>query len=295
MDNHSSFPIADMYDHEILMHRDIHFGGSFDIMLKYYEDEGKGSNPEFEISRIKVLQKTETINNVNLSEELLDEDEQNIVKQAKQKYQILRDIYEDPNPGMAKLIADLILSEDIEAEEEIDQLVKQGKKATDALIEIISNDDFFNPLYPGYGLTPIYAAKALGLIKDERSIPILFETLSKSDFFTEETILEALQEIGHPAQDFLLKILKKEPFTKDNELAATALLYMPMTEHLSEVFFEVLTNPKSQENHQFTLYLVLGCEGLKKPNLRQSFKDLIEQLNNPEASVEAEFIIKSWK
>lgn len=295
MDNQSSFPIADMYDHEILMHRDIHFSGSFEIMLKYYEEEGKGANPEFETSRIKILQKTESINNVNLSDELLDEDERKLVQTAREKYQSLRAIYEDPNPGIARLIADLILSEDIEAEEEIRNLVKEGKKATAPLLEILSSDEFFDPLFPGYGLTPIYAAKALGQIKDESCIPKLFETLTKADFFTEETIFEALKEIGDPAERFLVKVLKHQPFTKDNELAATALLFFPLTEPLSSEFLEVLANPKSHDNHQLSLYLVLGCEGLKDVKQRERFKDIIKLISDPEINVEANYLIKNWK
>ena len=42
MDNASSFPLTDELDHAILMHKDVHFGGNFSLMIEYYKEEGKG-------------------------------------------------------------------------------------------------------------------------------------------------------------------------------------------------------------------------------------------------------------
>ncbi len=41
-------PLYDSDDIEVLMHRHAHFGGSFGIMLDYYEKGGKGAVLEIE-------------------------------------------------------------------------------------------------------------------------------------------------------------------------------------------------------------------------------------------------------
>ena len=46
------FPLVDGIIHEILMHRDIHFSGSFEAMITYYEIDGKGSQPDFSLNRL---------------------------------------------------------------------------------------------------------------------------------------------------------------------------------------------------------------------------------------------------
>ena len=69
-DTHDDFedlPIAYSIDNAILMHRDAHFGGSFDLMLEYYRKEGKGICKEFDIDRIKELPHTEKSAGKNLS------------------------------------------------------------------------------------------------------------------------------------------------------------------------------------------------------------------------------------
>ena len=66
-----SFPVADMHDHEILMHRDAHFGGNFQVMLDYYATEGKGVQPDFEPKRIRELKDLQEKSDQNLSDTLL--------------------------------------------------------------------------------------------------------------------------------------------------------------------------------------------------------------------------------
>ena len=48
-------PILDELDTEILKHRDAHFGGNFQVMIDYYEQEGIGVVPDFDIDRIVEL------------------------------------------------------------------------------------------------------------------------------------------------------------------------------------------------------------------------------------------------
>ena len=72
-----------------------------------------------------------------------------------------------------------------------------------ALIDLLRNEDFYDPLFPGYGEAPVLAAKCLGLIGDKRAIISLFEAIGEGDFFNEDIILDALHVIGNPARDFL--------------------------------------------------------------------------------------------
>jgi len=294
MNDFSSFPLIDTNDHEILMHRDVHFSGSFSLMLNYYNEEGKGVQPEFEIKRIQLLQMMEEKSGQNLSDLFLDEDEKEEVKHAKEKYLVLRELYESKSSGLPVLIADLIFSEDVDAKEEIEKLLAHGPAATPLLLDLLSYDEFYNPLFPGYGHAPAHAAVCLGKIKDPKAIPSLFEALGRSDFFTEDAILEALQIIGAPAKEFLIKTLKREPFTKDNENAAIALLSFPIDESLSQVFLEVLTNPASHKRPHFTSYLILGCEALKKAEEQDLFKNLAKSLPSKDARDEATLIARKW-
>ena len=134
----------------------------------------------------------------------------------------------------------------------------------------------------------------MGKIKDPTAIPALYEALGRSDFFTEDTILEALQKIGGPAKEFLLRSLSKEPFSKDNENAAIALLSFPIDEALSEKFLEVLMLPAAHTRPHFISYLILGCEALKDPKLRELFKIRTKELPNKDAREEALLIARSW-
>lgn len=290
-----SFPLIDRNDHEILMHKDAHFGGSFTAMISYYEQEGKGAQAEFELKRIRLLHEMEDKSGQSLSEVFLDEEEKKEVALAKQKYLLLRQVYESAKDSLAAHIADLILSEDPDATEEINKIAEHGKSAVPALIELLGQDEFYNPLFPGYAHAPAHAATCLGKIKDSRAITPLFEALGKADFYTEEAILSALTSFGQEAIDFLSKVVAKEPFTKENENASIALLNFPLSEELSKSFLQLLSNPSSHKRPQFLLYLVLGCEGLKDKSLRSKFLGIVDTLPSREAKEEAHLIASKWK
>ena len=91
----SEIPLMDAIDMEILMHRDAHFGGNFEMMLEYYTQEGVGVMPDFELEEIKKLQNLENQMGKNLAETFLPEAAQEIVNQSKKLYQELRAIYSE--------------------------------------------------------------------------------------------------------------------------------------------------------------------------------------------------------
>ena len=203
------FPLVDAVDHDILMHRDAHFGGLFSIMLDYYKNGGKGVQPEFNLSRIEKLDALEKQLKQNLAALFLSAQEVEKVADSRQLYQRLRAIYDVKNPKnlYPQLIADLILSEEEEPKKEMDAIVSEKDKIVPFLIELLRNEELYNPLFPGYGQAPFLAGQCLGKIGDKRAIISLFEMLGQGDFFADDQIIQALKMIGPPARDFLLQIL----------------------------------------------------------------------------------------
>jgi hypothetical protein len=277
------FPIIDAVDHEILMHREAHFGGQFSIMLDYYRQEGKGAQPEFDIPRIERLAALEEQLKQNLAALFLAAHEIQKVADAREAYKELRAIYEvkKPKTHFPRLIADLILSEEEEAEAEIEAIVAEREKIVPALIDLLRSEELYDPLFPGYGLSPFLAVKALGRIGDKRAIISLFEALGQGDFFADDQIIKALKAIGEPAREFLLHVIKGRPINEDNEKAAIALIAFKDEDAVADVCFELLQQPDVQKDPCLPTYLVLICAGLKDPAKREAFKKMAQNHHLP--------------
>ncbi len=291
------FPLVDAIDHEILMHRDAHFGGQFPIMLDYYRKEGKGIQAEFDVARIERLALLEEQVKENLAALFLAAPEAQKVADAREAYQKLRAIYEvkKPKTPFPRLIADLILSEQEEAEAEIEAIVAEKDKIVPALIDLLRSEEFYDPLFPGYGLAPFLAVKALGRIGDKRAIISLFEALGQGDFFADDQIVKALQAIGKPAREFLVHVVKGRPLNEDNEKAAIALLAFKDEEEVADLAFQLLQQPDIQKDPCLPTYLVLICAGLKDPAKRQAFKQMAKDAHLPSLLCEdMKGIIHDW-
>jgi hypothetical protein len=297
MDSSHHFPIIDALDHDILLHRNIHFGGSFDVMIDYYRKNGKGVQDEFPFSRLEFLRDFERKGHCDLTENILTEYERDLAEKIKQKYFSLRDIYEgkEKNP-IARLVADLVLSEKQNPASEINALIQQGSKAVGPLIELISSFEFYDPLYPGYGYAPLYAIHCLGLIGDKRAILPLFHLLGKHPFTIEEATIEALTSIGDEAKTFLLKVLHHQPISKDNELAIVALLNFPEEALISSHCLNLLKAIDPKKNIALANYLIFGCIALTDPTEREAFKVLSQNPAFPEElRKEMNLAIKGWE
>lgn len=270
------FPVADAIDHEILMHRDAHFGGLFDIMLDYYSQDGKGVQPEFSMDRIERLAKLEKQLKQNLAALFLSAQEMQKVADAREAYRILRAIYELKNPKSIhpRLIADLILAEDEEAEAEVDAIAAEKGAIVPALLDLLKNEQFHDPLFPGYGKAPSLGVKCLGRIGDKRAIISLFEAIGEGDFFDDDLILEVMKEIGKPAKDFLLRVLGGHPINEDNERAAIALIAFKEDQEVAEACFEKLKEADFRQDPCLSVYLILACEGMQDQAKREEFKKL---------------------
>jgi len=290
-------PLVNVTDTAILMHRDAHFGGSFEQMLDYYKRGGKGVNPEFELERIQELAEMEMQSKQNLASVLLAGADAEKVASARQTYKSLRDLYDVDKPfnKHPQLIADLILSEDEDPTEEIAAIVREKGTIVNALIEVIKSEEMHDPLFPGYGFAPSLAAKCLGEIGDKKGIIALFEALDSGDFFDEDVALQALRGIGKPAKDFLLRVVQGFPVTADNEKAALALIQFKDDPEVAEVALKLLKDNRVRKNPLLTTYLVLACEGLSDKALQKEFQALAKDATMPLAQRrEMESILKTF-
>lgn len=297
-DEFESDSLTDALDHEIVMHRESHFGGLFSVMIEYYEADGKGAQPDFSLERIRFLAREEELLMQNFAPLLLSGSECERIADAKSAYKKLRDVYEIPEEESftTRLIADLILSEDEIPVNEIDNIVAAGVQMVPSLVELLQSKEFADPLFPGYGLAPEAAARCLGLIKDASAVIPLFELFGKESFFMDEAILSAFKDIGEESMFFLIKVLQSRPVTRDNERAAMALSVFSENPLVAEAALAQLHKHEMIKNPLLATYLVLLCESLNQDVEKQEFLELF-QSNSIALSVrnEMELIIQTWK
>lgn len=292
------FPLSDSVDNFILMHRDAHFGGNFEFMIEYYRNNGRGISPDFTLNQIENLAAMEKESQQNLAPILLTGAEAERVSRSKEAYKSLRSLYEIENPKTPYpvLIADLILTESEDAQAEIDAIVKEKGGIVRSLIELLKSEDFYDPLFPGYGLAPSLAAKALGLIGDKRAIISLFESLGGEESFDEDIALKALKAIGQPAKEFLLKVLHGKPLNEDNERAAIALIEFKDDPIVAEACFKMLQEADVQRDLPLSTYLVLACEELNKTPYKEAFTAMASDPKLHKAlRQDVKAIVDSWK
>ncbi|MFI0435672.1 MAG: hypothetical protein ACH350_08125 [Parachlamydiaceae bacterium] len=292
------FPLIDATDHEILMHREAHFGGKFPIMLDYYRTGGKGAQPEFELERIERLAFLEEQLKQNSAALFLAADEIQKIADSRDAYQNLRKIYEikGTKNQIPRLIADLILSEEEEPEQEISAIVAQKDQSVPALIDLLRTEELYDPLFPGYGQAPFLAVECLGRIGDKRALIALFEALGQGDFFGDDQIVKALKTIGESARDFLLKVVNGRPINEDNEKAAIALIAFKDDEKVANDCFDLLEQIEIKKNACFSTYLVLICAGLKDPLRRQALNVMSKNAHVPShLREEIKMVMCDWK
>lgn len=289
---------GDAEDLAILAHREVHFGGSFAIMLDYYRKGGKGIMPEFEIQRIENLAEEELRLEKNLAPLLLTAKEAEEIKAARDAYESLRVLYEisSPKNKLPVLIADLILSEEDPPEKEIEAILSEKDTIVPFLIDLIRSEDFYNPLFPGYGKAYKYAADALGRIGDKRALITLFESIGRGDFFDDEILLKALLAIGEPAKTFLLRVLTGKPINEDNEKAAIALLAFKDDESVTSSCFNFLKELDLKAEPALATYLILISQGITDQNLRKEFESFSKLPSIPkDLSLDFKAVLNEWK
>jgi len=290
------FPLSDAMDQEILLHREVHFGGKFEVMIDYYEKGGRGVVPEFELKRIEQLDRLEKTLEENLASLILSGADAEKVQRARDAYSKFQELCEQENANQQfpRLIAEMILSEEHGAEKEIEAIAREGKKVIPYLLDLLKSRDFYDRAYPGYGQAPFLAAKCLGKIGDDKAIFTLFETVGEGDFSEEEMVVKALCQIGQPAKEFLLKVIRSTPYGEDNERAALVLAHFQDPE-VSQACLALLEIPDVMNRPVLSSYLVLACEKIEGEKERQRFSALLEDSSlAPMLRRDIEAIVKSW-
>ncbi|MEZ5315294.1 MAG: hypothetical protein R3E91_03670 [Chlamydiales bacterium] len=294
------YTLTDELDHQILMHRDAHFGGHFDIMISYYDQKDHiGIYPEFESKRILYLKEIERQLGKNLAPLMLTGAEAEQVARSRRAYEKLKAIYtiEKPKDLISSdyLIADLILSESKYPKQEITAIVSQGKRMLPELLQIIKSEYAYSPLFPGYGYAPYFTILCLSQIKDPSTIIPLFEILGREIVFDEEVILDALRAIGEPAKQFLLQLLKGRPFTQDTTHAAFALTVFSKELEVAIAALKELQDPRVWAMPLLRSYLLYNTESI------QGYKEqkmLFQMVDHPEIPMdfrkEIEKMIQNW-
>jgi hypothetical protein len=270
-----ALPLSDQTANEILMHRDSHFGGKFQFMREYYLEEGIGAHPDIEIEDIDELAEFEEKIGTDIAPLSLSRVELLKVKHAQRMYDALKKIHsisQDEN-SIPTLLADLILTEEEVPKAEIERLA-QNEKAMPYLLEILQTQELFDPIFPGYGRTPLHAAACLGKMKVEKAIIPLFESMREENFIYEEAAILALKSIGEKAFDFLLKVLSNTPLTHDNEKAAIALMGFGDNEKFAKASLKLLKEFEALSRLNLSVQLILACLGLKDKEDIESFLTL---------------------
>ena len=274
-------PLSDDLSNLILMHRNAHFGGKFEFMIEYYQSGGIGCSTDFELSDIIKLAKMQLQMKQDLALSTLSKTELEKVKNVLEIYQGLRKLHKTSKNELSipTLLANLILTEDEVPVEEIEELSKTEKPFT-YLVDLFQSEEFLDPLFPGYGKAPIHAATCLGKMKSEKAIMPLFGNMKADNFQYEEAIILALKDIGKPAFDFLLNVLKNEPFTVDNERAAICLTSFGENETFAKAALKLLENFQTLNYPNLVVHLILACLGLQDKKDIESFLEIKSQLPN---------------
>jgi hypothetical protein len=267
-DDCTELPLTDADDEEILMHRQVHFGGIFSIMQQYYAEDGKGAVLEDE--RIEELATLESKVGCDLASLWLSQRAQCQIERWRLMYARLRQLCESqPHPTPARLIADLILSEADEEAEAVQNVIAGGGCMVPELVRLLTASELAELLAPGYGLAPSLAARCLGALGDAAAIRPLFEVIGNSNFAAEHEAIMALRRIGLPAQEFLLQQLAARPITNDSERAATALSAFPADPTIAQ-YASLLLLDRSMWRYPFLIsYLAICCQGAKATVRRQ--------------------------
>ena len=246
----------------------------------------------FFLREIKSLSKLSEVETQQLILSLPEEANERVEK-AKTLYQKLRDAYTSNGD---KLISDLILSEEESPYAEMEALIKRGKSSTPALIHLISSPFFYDPLSPGYGRSPLLAAKCLAKIKDEKAIPPLFEAIGQGDFESEMAILEALASFGEEAKAFLIKRVMQTPLSIENEHAALALSRFADDPEIVKLCLKLLESEGVLKRQSLGSHLAVVCSMAEDQELQARFIALTESKEiRPLLLSEMQLIIKGWK
>ncbi len=217
-----SFGVIEEEDRRILLHRESHFGGSFPVMLEYYErGDARGIHDEISLSRIAFLADVEKRLGRDIAPLILSGADAEKIAWSKKMYGDIQKTAQD-NP-QASLYSTLILHEEEELQFTDKELMMLAQKPS-ILIMLASSDEFRDELAPGYGKAPFEAIRLIGRLKIKDAKEPLLRLLSIAEGEEEEELLIALSSLGDELLEQACSFLSSKPLTPFHEKMALLLL-----------------------------------------------------------------------
>ena len=215
-------------------------------MLEYYLKDGVGVDDRISARAIEEYQK---------NEKPLTKKEAARVSRATEAYKKIQELYEAKSESGSAL-ADLILSEEIEPHYEA--VLAHKEILLPRLVDLINDERFEDPLFPGYGLAPARAVKALTLIGGKKAMRAFFtKLLHVESGELQEEILSALESL-HPFE-FLMTVLRSRPIGIENQTAAMTLGAMRLDEKILKEVQEERARLQQEGCKDFILLQYLDC------------------------------------
>lgn len=253
--------LSDEESQKIVMHRDVHFGGSFPIMIHYYEqEEAPGLQEDIFVDRIYELYELEKKMGKNIAPSILTGKEAERVHVFRSLYRQFQELYAVAPPGSTeRLIAELFLS-DGKWEEVLTTRDSALPLKEEVLISILLNEEFQESLAPAFGTVPQAVARLLGHIQSEKAIQALFATIGCGHFDLEEEVIQALHTIGDKAKRYCMKKAHLSA-GRDLERALIALQVFLPDDEVQRCAKELLEHEKRIPHHLKEYLLLLVHEG----------------------------------
>lgn len=290
------FNLTDESHHLILMLRESHFRGQFDLMLQSFNNENFiGNNLDIDIQEIEYLEKIEKKLQQNLAPLLLSPSEAERIYKSRLMYENLKKIYlleNEEKDKKSRILADFLLIEFSPFDKEVDAIVQLKDAIIPDLLNIINNSNFYDPVFPGFGEIPKIAIECLSKINNPKVIPNIFSLLGKENF-SDDDLSFILSKFNNDAKNFFQKILFSLPITKDHSMAAFCLTHFNNLETIK--FCErLLYIPDYHEDPLLLYYLINIAIQNSNPNLIQYIQEKIYKKLPKNLQKEIDLIVRDW-
>lgn len=163
----------------------------------------------------------------------------------------------------------------------IDRCRQHAEAAIPALIDVVLDDDLVADDAPGEGYAPIHAVELLGHLRAAEAVPLLIDLAADTDplYVIYSSALHALEQIGAPAQEDLLRFMR---FSRDNEAKAGLAITLARASRGDEAVYESLVTLFQQATWEEGRALVAGA--LAEQGDPRAIPLLQDVLQDPELS-----------
>ena len=201
------WPVEEEIVCDILLHKKVHFGDSFDVMLKYYEeDEHIGIISGITKDIIDVYHMV--LQDDTLEDKLFDNHHFDQIEHALEQYRSIKALVEIKGAynGIYQLFVDLVFSEN-EKDGYIETILSHQHRdiVLDQASKIIEDPRYYSNLSPGYGLLPVTMMRLVGRTKDKQWIKPLFNALLRYGSLYDDVILTVMAEYHHQVKQSMLQ------------------------------------------------------------------------------------------